>query len=149
MVIAADHLVAGRYRLRHEIARGGMAEVWEAEDSVLGRAVAVKVLLPELAADPSFLERFRREAISAARLAHPNVVGIFDTGLDDGVAFIVMELVDGTTLRETLLERGALPPAEAIDIAAQVAGPSSTPTRPASSIATSSRPTSCCAATGG
>ena len=121
-VIAADHLVAGRYRLRHEIARGGMAEVWEAEDSVLGRAVAVKLLLPELAADPSFLERFRREAISAARLAHPNVVGIFDTGLDDGLAFIVMELVDGTTLRETLLERGALPPAEAIDMAAQVAG---------------------------
>ncbi|MEA2703274.1 MAG: eukaryotic-like serine/threonine-protein kinase [Actinomycetota bacterium] len=121
-MLAADHLVAGRYRLRHEIARGGMAEVWEAEDSVLGRAVAVKLLLPELAADPSFLERFRREAIAAARLAHPNVVGIFDTGIDDGLAFIVMELVDGTTLRETLLARGALPPAEAIDIAAQVAG---------------------------
>jgi serine/threonine-protein kinase len=121
-VIAADHLVAGRYRLRHEIARGGMAEVWEAEDSVLGRAVAVKLLLPELAADPSFLERFRREAIAAARLAHPNVVGIFDTGIDDGLAFIVMELVDGTTLRETLTERGALPPGEAVDIAAQVAG---------------------------
>ncbi len=122
MVLAADRLVGGRYRLRHEIARGGMAEVWEAEDSVLGRAVAVKLLLPELAADPSFLERFRREAIAAARLAHPNVVGIFDTGIDDGLAYIVMELVDGRTLRETLMERGALPPAEAVDVAAQVAG---------------------------
>jgi eukaryotic-like serine/threonine-protein kinase len=121
-IVAADHLVAGRYRLRHEIARGGMAEVWEAEDSVLGRSVAVKLLLPELAADPSFLERFRREAIAAARLAHPNVVGIFDTGVDDGLAFIVMELVDGRTLRDTLTERGSLPPAEAVDIAAQVAG---------------------------
>ena len=89
---------------------------------MLGRAVAVKLLLPELAADPSFLERFRREAIAAARLAHPNVVGIFDTGIDDGLAFIVMELVDGRTLRETLIERGALPPAEAVDVAAQVAG---------------------------
>ena len=148
-MIAADHLVAGRYRLRHEIARGGMAEVWEAEDSVLGRAVAVKVLLPELAADPSFLERFRREAISAARLAHPNVVGIFDTGLDDGLAFIVMELVDGTTLRETLLERGALRRPRPSTSPPRWRGPSSTPTRPASSIATSSRPTSCCAGTGG
>ncbi len=104
-----------------------MAEVWEAGDDVLGRSVAIKVLLPELAADPTFVERFRREAIAAARLAHPNVVATFDTGVDlgpqgGGLAFIVMELVEGRTLRDVLLERGPFEPHEATTIAAQVAG---------------------------
>ena len=115
-------VIGGRYRLRHQIAKGGMAEVWEAGDDVLGRSVAVKVLLPELAADPSFLERFRREAIAAARLAHPNVVGTYDTGVDGDLAFIVMELVDGQTLKDVLVERGPLPAHEATTLAAQVAG---------------------------
>ncbi len=99
-----------------------MAEVWEAGDDVLGRSVAVKVLLPELAADPTFIERFRREAIAAARLAHPNIVSTFDTGVDHGQAFIVMELVEGRTLRDVLVERGPLASSEASAIAAQVAG---------------------------
>ncbi len=96
--------------------------MWEAGDDVLGRSVAIKVLLPELAADPTFIERFRREAIAAARLAHPNVVATFDTGVDGDLAFIVMELVDGRTLRDVLEERGSLPPHEATTIGAQVAG---------------------------
>ncbi len=121
MAIAAEHVIAGRYRLRHRIAKGGMAEVWEAGDDVLGRSVAVKVLLPELAADPTFTERFRREAIAAARLAHPNVVATFDTGVDGDLAYIVMELVDGRSLSDVLVERGPLPAHEATTIAAQVA----------------------------
>lgn len=99
-----------------------MAEVWEAGDDVLGRSVAVKVLLPELSADATFIERFRREAIAAARLAHPNVVATFDTGVDHGLAYIVMELVEGRTLRDVLAERGPLDAHEATSIAAQVAG---------------------------
>ncbi len=99
-----------------------MAEVWEAGDDVLGRAVAVKVLLPQFAADPTFIERFRREAIAAARLAHPNIVATFDTGVDDDLTFIVMELIDGRTLKDVLEERGPLPAHEATTIAAQVAG---------------------------
>jgi serine/threonine-protein kinase len=119
--IDAERVLAGRYRLRRPIARGGMAEVWEATDDILGRPVAVKVLLPHLAADASFLERFRREAIAAARLAHPNVVATFDTGVDNGVAYIVMELVHGRTLHELLATSGALTPHRAVAIAVQVA----------------------------
>ncbi|MDQ4096875.1 MAG: protein kinase [Actinomycetota bacterium] len=119
--IDAERVLAGRYRLRRPIARGGMAEVWEATDHILGRPVAVKVLLPHLAVDQSFLERFRREAIAAARLAHPNVVATFDTGVDDGVAYIVMELVHGRTLHQVLAAQGALSPHRAMRIAVQVA----------------------------
>ena len=103
-----------------------MAEVWEAGDDVLGRAVAVKVLLPELAADPSFLERFRREAIAAARLAHPNIVATFDTGVDTEPGASPSSSWSWSTGR-TL--RGRAGPAgaarrrrEATNIAAQVAG---------------------------
>ena len=119
--IDAERVLAGRYRLRRPLARGGMAEVWEATDDILGRPVAVKVLLPHLAVDQSFLERFRREAIAAARLAHPNVVATFDTGVDDGVAYIVMELVHGRTLHQLLAAQGALTPHRAVGIAVQVA----------------------------
>jgi eukaryotic-like serine/threonine-protein kinase len=98
-----------------------MAEVWEATDDILGRPVAVKILLPRLAADDSFRERFRREAIAAARLAHPNVVATFDTGVDDGVAFIVLELVHGRTLHEVLAQSGPLPASRAVNVAVQVA----------------------------
>ncbi|MGH9190573.1 MAG: protein kinase domain-containing protein [Acidimicrobiales bacterium] len=118
--LVADQVLDGRYRLRHLIARGGMAEVWEAVDDVLGRPVAVKVLLPHLAADQSFLDRFRREAIAAARLGHPHVVATYDTGLDDGVAYIVMELVDGPTLRQLLVAE-SLRPERVVDICGQVA----------------------------
>ena len=114
-------LVGGRYRLNSLIAKGGMAEVWEGQDQTLGRTVAVKILHPHLAVDRSFLERFRREAVAAARLAHPNIVATYDTGVDNGLAFIVMEMVSGETLRDALVHHNALSPARAVHIAAQVA----------------------------
>ncbi len=77
--ITEGHVIGGRYRLVRRLARGGMAEVWEAEDDVLARAVAVKVLLPHLAADEAFHTRFHREAMAAARLSHPHIVSIYDT----------------------------------------------------------------------
>ena len=98
-----------------------MAEVWEAEDDVLARAVAVKLLLPHLAADEAFHARFHREAMAAARLSHPHIVSIYDTCSTEDAEAIVMELVRGTTLRELLDSKGALPPARAISIARQVA----------------------------
>jgi serine/threonine-protein kinase len=118
----ADSLLGGRYRLVRRVAQGGMATVWEGYDTVLARAVAVKVLHPHLATDQLFLERFRREAIAAARLSHPNIVATFDAGTAaDGAAFIVMELVRGITLRQYLTERGPFPPALAVGIALQIA----------------------------
>ncbi|HEX3622470.1 MAG TPA: protein kinase [Acidimicrobiales bacterium] len=119
--VHTERVLAGRYRLKRLIAKGGMAEVWEAVDDILGRPVAVKILHPHLAADESFRERFRREAIAAARLAHANVVATYDTGTDDGVTFIVMELVEGKTLRQVLNELGPMAPGRAVHIAAQVA----------------------------
>jgi eukaryotic-like serine/threonine-protein kinase len=103
----------GRYLLEAEVAAGGMGTVWRGRDEVLGRPVAIKVLHDRLAGDADILERFRREAVAAARLSHPNVVRVFDTGIDDGVCFIVMELFEGTTLENRLKDGGPLPPAEA------------------------------------
>jgi eukaryotic-like serine/threonine-protein kinase len=117
----ADRVLSGRYRLVRLLARGGMAEVWEGHDQVLARPVAIKLLHPHLAGDEAFVERFRREAVAAARLVHPGIVATYDAGTDDGTAFIVMELVRGHTLREALAESGPLPTAVAVPIAAQVA----------------------------
>src|SRR2546421_6148500 len=100
----ADRVLAGRYRLMQEIARGGMAAIWRAQDTLLDRLVAVKLLHPQFAEDPEFVERFRREARAAARLSHPNVVPIYDVGEDveTRTPFIVMELVDGGNLKERI-----------------------------------------------
>src|SRR5947207_6096757 len=117
----AGRLVGGRYRLDHLIASGGMAQVWEATDEVLARRVAVKMLHTHLAADESFLARFRREAVAAARLSHPSIVSIYDTCAGDDGEAIVMELVQGVTLRQLLDERKWLEPAQAVSIVAQVA----------------------------
>jgi serine/threonine-protein kinase len=114
-------LLLGRYRLTRRIAVGGMAAVWEGVDTTLERPVAVKTLSEPYAADPSFVERFEAEARAAAGLSHPNIVGVFDFGRDDGHEFIVMELVDGETLAERLRRDGALPPEEAARLAATVA----------------------------
>ena len=114
-------LVGGRYRLVERLARGGMAEVWEARDEVLARPVAVKLLLPHLAADEAFHARFHREALAAARLSHPHIVSIYDTCSTEDAEAIVMELVRGPTLREALDARGAVSPRRAILIARQVA----------------------------
>lgn len=119
--LAPGRVLGSRYRLDQEIARGGMATVWRGEDPLLARAVAVKTLDPILAQDETVRTRFRREAVAAAAVAHPNIVATYDTGEDDGVAYIVMELVEGATLRQAIDLHGALPPARAADIASQVA----------------------------
>src|SRR5688572_6884495 len=98
-----------------------MATVWEAEDKVLTRRVAIKVLHPHLAGDAAFRTRFRREAVAAAKLAHPHIVTTYDTGPDGDFAYIVMELVVGTTLARLLTNEGPLPLAKAVDVAIQVA----------------------------
>jgi eukaryotic-like serine/threonine-protein kinase len=108
----------GRYELQELIAAGGMADVWRARDLVLGRPVAVKLLRDELARDQDLLERFRMEAVAAARLSHPSVVRVFDTGADHGQAYIVMELFEGITLARVLEEGGPLVPEEAARVVA-------------------------------
>ncbi|MFD1212732.1 protein kinase, partial [Arthrobacter sp. GCM10027362] len=103
-------IVDGRYRVESRLARGGMSSVYLATDTRLDRPVALKILYPHLAADRFFLERFEREAKSAARLSHPHVVGVLDQGHDGDVAYLAMEYVPGHTLRDTLNEKGALTP---------------------------------------
>src|SRR5215470_19554591 len=107
-LLEPGRVLGGRYRLESEIARGGMGTVWEADDPLLARRVAVKTLDPVIGRDETVRARFRREAVTAAAVAHPNIVATYDTGEDDGVAFIVMELVGGVTLRAIIDSEGAL-----------------------------------------
>jgi serine/threonine-protein kinase len=116
-----EDIFADRYAIERPLARGGMADVFLAHDRVLDRAVAVKVLFPEFARDPSFVERFRREAQSAASLTHPNIVGVYDWGQEHGTYFIVMEYVEGRSLREILRAQGSIPAVQAAGIAAEIA----------------------------
>jgi serine/threonine-protein kinase len=117
-ITTADPLIGqlfdGRYRVDARVARGGMATVYTGFDTRLDRVVAIKVMHQALAEDDAFVARFHREAKSAARLSHPNVVAIFDQGSDAGRVFLVMEHVDGGTLRERLREEGRLSPAAAL-----------------------------------
>lgn len=101
-------IVADRYQLEEPIATGGVAIVWRAHDIVLDRSVAVKLLHPHLTGDSTTVERFRREAQAAAQLTHPNAVAVYDTGLEDDLVYLVMEYVDGPSLRDVIHERGAL-----------------------------------------
>jgi eukaryotic-like serine/threonine-protein kinase len=117
----AQQVFTNRYEITRHLARGGMAEVYLARDLLLGRPVALKVLFPELSADRSFVERFRREAQAAANLNHPNIVSIYDWGEEGSTYFIVMEYVDGPTLREVLRADGRLHPDRAADIGADIA----------------------------
>lgn len=109
-------MLDGRYRVEARIAVGGMATVYRALDTRLDRVLALKVMHPTLAADATFVERFIREAKSVARLAHPNVVQVFDQGADGSYVYLAMEYIAGCTLRDVLRERGALQPRAALDI---------------------------------
>src|SRR5580698_10190558 len=117
----SPRVLSGRYELVHLVARGGMAEVYRAQDRLLDRPVALKILFSELSVDRTFVERFRREAQSAARLSHPNIVPVFDWGEDGGTYFIVMEFIDGRALSSILRTAGPLHPDRAAEIAADVA----------------------------
>ena len=118
-------MVSDRYHLRQSIGTGGMSEVYEAEDSVLGRTVAIKMLRPDMARDVNFRERFRREAQNSGKLNHPNIVAVFDTGEKDVdglmVPYIVMEYVQGRTLRDIVREDGPMPVEEAARVLKPVA----------------------------
>lgn len=110
-----------RYVLQERIGGGGMADVYLAEDQLLKRQVAVKVLHEQFQSDTEFIEKFHREAQAAARLSHPNIVGIYDVGIQDGSHFIVMEYVPGHTLKEHIKEAGHLPVQESLQIAGGIA----------------------------
>lgn len=118
----AGELLAGRYQLERRIGQGGMAEVWVATDIDLDRKVAVKWLKSNLAADPVVAERFRREAIAVARLTHPNIVAVHDVFVHDGRQAVVMQLVDGKSLRQLLDTQKRLGPELTIHVGAAIAG---------------------------
>jgi eukaryotic-like serine/threonine-protein kinase len=113
-------LFDGRYRILRRLGSGGMATVYLAEDEELGRRVAIKILSERYANDEAFIERFRREAKSAAGLSHPNVVSIYDRGEAEGTYYIAMEVIEGRSLKEIILTRGALPVDVAIAFAKQL-----------------------------
>ncbi len=109
-------ILGGRYELLEKIGGGGMAIVYKAKCHLLKRYVAVKILRPELVEDDEFVTRFRRESQAAASLSHPNIVNIYDVGEEDGIYYIVMEYVDGGTLKDYIKKKGSLDPEETIDI---------------------------------
>lgn len=114
-------LLNERYQVTSHLARGGMADVYEGRDTELNRAVAIKVLHSQFSADEAFVKRFRREAQAAANLSHPNIVGIYDWGQSEGTYYIIMEIVEGRSLRDVLRADGALLPRRATEIAAETA----------------------------
>jgi serine/threonine-protein kinase len=118
--IAPDTMVDGRYRIIRRLGSGGMADVYCAEDTQLGRDVALKLLYRRFAEDTEFVERFRREASSAAGLQHPNVVQVFDRGQWDGTYYIAMEFLHGRNLKQVVRDHGALEPALAVDLVIQI-----------------------------
>ena len=109
-----------RYQITERIGIGGMAEVYQAQDNVLGRLVAVKVMLPQYAADPSFTQRFKQEAAAAANLQSPFIVNVYDWGQDEGTYYIVMEYVRGSDLKTAIIERGAINQRKVAEIGSQV-----------------------------
>jgi hypothetical protein len=114
-------VLSARYELTHAIASGGMAQVWRAQDKILDRPVAIKILHAHLATDAAFVARFRREAVASARLSHSSIVAVYDTVSDNGIEAIVMELIDGRTLRTILDHSQILPPSTVVQIGMQIA----------------------------
>ena len=119
-MINKGQMLAGRYQIIRTIGEGGMANVYLAHDTILNREVAVKVLRGDLADDEKFVRRFQREAISASSLIHPNIVEMYDVGEDNGNYYIVMEYINGRTLKSLIKKRGALTLPEVIDIMLQL-----------------------------
>ncbi len=116
----SESVLGGRYRVEARIGSGGMAEVFRGVDTVLDRTVAIKILLPQFARDASFVERFRREAQAAARLNHPNIVGIYDSGADGETQYIVMEFIEGRTLADFMSAGGKFTPMNGVEVAEKV-----------------------------
>ena len=119
-MITKGQRINDRYEIIKSIGEGGMANVYLAEDIILNRKVAIKVLRGDLANDEKFIRRFQREAIAASSLSHPNIVEMYDVGEDNGNYYIVMEYVEGKTLKQLLKKRGTLTPTEVIDIMLQL-----------------------------
>ncbi|MFA9422537.1 MAG: Stk1 family PASTA domain-containing Ser/Thr kinase [Sedimentibacter sp.] len=114
-------ILGNRYEIIEKIGGGGMSNVYKAKCGVLNRFVAIKILRDELISDPDFVEKFKQESLSAASLAHPNIVNIYDTGIDGNIYYIVMEYVKGETLKEYINKKGRLSEAEAVRITKQIA----------------------------
>ena len=119
-MIAPGKTVGGRYKIKSHIGTGGMATVYLAQDLILERPVAVKVLRLDFHTNEAAMRRFQREAQSATQLVHPNIVSVYDVGEEDGTNYIVMEYVEGTDLKKYIRERGPLPPREAVRIMTQI-----------------------------
>ncbi len=113
-------ILGERYRLQEKIGEGGMAVVYKGADTLLGRTVAVKILRENLTGDNNLVRSFRREALSAANLSHPNIVNVYDVGQENNLYYIVMEYIDGQTLKDLILKKGTLPPSQVISIAIQI-----------------------------
>jgi serine/threonine-protein kinase len=119
--LRSDFVLGERYVLGNRIASGGMADVWEALDQTLQRLVAVKVMRPDIEHEETFRLRFRDEALHAAALLHTNIATVFDYGEDDGLAYLVMERVDGRTLGQVVREEGPIDPERVRSIIGQAA----------------------------
>lgn len=113
-------LISGRYEIIKSIGEGGMANVYVGFDTILNRKVAIKVLRGDLATDEKFVRRFQREALSASSLSHPNIVEMYDVGEDEGTYYIIMEYIEGKTLKQLIKKRGSITLSEAIDIMLQL-----------------------------
>lgn len=113
-------ILGKRYTVLELISGGGMAMVYKARCDLLNRIVAIKILKPEFSGDEDFVRRFRREAQAAASLSHPNIVGIYDVGEEDGLHYIVMEYVEGNTLKDLIAQKAPMPLREVIDIGIQI-----------------------------
>ena len=119
-MIDKGYLLGERYRIIDTLGEGGMANVYLAEDIILQRKVAVKILRLDLQNEPQTQARFQREALATSELSHPNIVSVLDVGTDHGLPYMVMEYVDGKTLKQVLKQRGHLSVTEVIDIMLQV-----------------------------